>query len=292
MSNDKSGSRILVFGNEKGGAGKSTVAMHVAVHLLHQGKRVAFIDLDLRQRSLAKFFSNRAKWAAANEKVLPNAFEPFLADKPASLLTIPEAEAKAAFDRALDEAIEQADYVIIDTPGGDHVLSRRAHAVAHLIITPMNDSFIDFDLLGEVDPVTLDVKRPSIYAETVWNSRKQRAVWDGKTIDWIVLRNRLASNEARNRKRVDERVVALGKRVGFRMLAGLRDRVIYRELFPFGLTVADLSAEIRPVAMSLGHVSARQELRALMQSLGLEAGEAATPEAFEASDDDLETADI
>jgi len=264
-----SNARILVFGNEKGGAGKSTVAMHVAVHLLHLGQRVAFIDLDLRQRSLAKFFSNRAKWAAANDKRLPHAFEPFLHDKPARLLGLPQAEAVKAFDRALNEALDTADFILIDTPGGDHVLSRRAHAVAHLIITPMNDSFIDFDLLGEVDPVTLDVKRPSIYAETVWNSRKQRVVWDGKSIDWIVLRNRLATHEARNRRRVDERVEALGKRVGFTVLPGLRDRVIYRELFPFGLTVADLSPDIRPVSLSMNHVAARQELLALMQSLGL-----------------------
>lgn len=264
-----SAARILVFGNEKGGAGKSTVAMHAAVHLLHQDKRVAFIDLDLRQRSLARFFSNRRQWAAANDKALPHAFEPHLADKPAALLEAPEAKAKAAFDRALNEGIDHADYILIDTPGGDHVLSRRAHAAAHVIVTPMNDSFIDFDLLGEVDPVTLDVKRPSIYAETVWNSRKQRAAWDGKSIDWIVLRNRLAAHEARNRKRIDERVLALGKRVGFRVLAGLRDRVIYRELFPFGLTVGDLSAEVRPVSISLAHISARQELLALMKSLGL-----------------------
>lgn len=264
-----SNARILVFGNEKGGAGKSTVAMHVAVHLLQLGQRVAFIDLDLRQRSLAKFFSNRAKWAAANDKRLPHAFEPFLSDKPATLLDAPEGEARKAFDRALNEALDKADFILIDTPGGDHVLSRRAHAAAHLIITPMNDSFIDFDLLGEVDPVTLDVKRPSIYAETVWNSRKQRVVWDGKSIEWIVLRNRLATHEARNRRRVDERVAALGKRVGFTVLPGLRDRVIYRELFPFGLTVGDLSPDIRPVSLSLNHVAARQELLALMQSLGL-----------------------
>jgi len=275
--------RILVFGNEKGGAGKSTVAMHVGVHLLHQGHRVTFLDLDLRQRSLARFFSNRQKWAQANGKTLPLAHEPFLAEKPADLLNLPEAEAKAAFDRALEEALDTADFVVIDTPGGDHVLSRRAHAAAHVIVTPMNDSFIDFDLLGEVDPVTLDVKRPSIYAETVWNSRKIRAAWDGKSIRWIVLRNRLAQLEARNRRRVDERVMALGRRVGFEVLAGLRDRVIYRELFPFGLTVADLSEDINPVAMALSHVSARQELRALMASLGLEeagydAGAAAVPE--------------
>ncbi len=265
-----SAARILVFGNEKGGAGKSTVAMHTAVHLLHQNKRVAFIDLDLRQRSLARFFSNRAKWAAANDKRLPMASEPFLHDKPAKLLDVPDKTARAAFDRALDEAIETADVVIIDTPGGDHLLSRRAHAAAHLIITPMNDSFIDFDLLGEVDPVTLEVKRPSIYAETVFNSRKQRAVWDGRSIQWVVLRNRLAANEARNRRRVDERVQALGKRVGFEVMAGLRDRVIYRELFPFGLAVSDLSNDIRPVTMGLSHVAARSELLALMVALGLE----------------------
>jgi len=265
--------RILVFGNEKGGAGKSTVAMHTAVHLLHRGKRVAFLDLDLRQRSLARFFSNRIEWAAAHAAHLPHAFEPYLHDRPASLLEAPEADAKRAFDRALDEALDRADYILIDTPGGDHVLSRRAHAAAHLIVTPMNDSFIDFDLLGHVDPVTLEVKKPSIYAETVWNSRKQRAVWDGRSIDWIVLRNRLAATEARNRKRVDERVQTLGKRVGFSVLPGLRDRVIYRELFPFGLTVQDLSPEVKPVALSMSHVSARQELLALMQALGLDDGE-------------------
>jgi len=294
-----SNARILVFGNEKGGAGKSTVAMHVATALLHQGKRVAIIDLDLRQRSLSHFFENRKKWAAANEKILPHTVEPFLHKNPADLLKVPEAEAKAAFDRALSEAIDTADYVVIDTPGGDHILSRRAHAVGHVIITPMNDSFIDFDLLGQVDPVTLEVRRPSIYAETVWNSRKQRAQWDGKTIDWIVLRNRLATNEARNRKRVDERVRALGKRIGFRVAAGLRDRVIYRELFPFGLTVLDLSADIRPVPTSLAQVSARQELRAVMMELELDNDdivsaqitELGEQEPFEADEDDYEAVD-
>ena len=85
----------------------------------------------------------------------------------------------------------------------------------------------------------------------------------------MVLRNRLASAEARNRRRVDERLKALSRRVGFRVIAGLRDRVIYRELFPFGLTVADLRPNVRPVQVSLGHIAARQELRVLMVELGL-----------------------
>jgi len=124
-------------------------------------------------------------------------------------------------------------------------------------------------MLGVVDPVTLDLKRHSLYAETVWASRKQRATNDRKQIDWVVLRNRLAPTEARNRRRLDERVEALSRKVGFRVGPGLRDRVIYRELFPFGLTIADLSSSVRPVAVSLSHVAARQELRSLMHSLGL-----------------------
>jgi chromosome partitioning protein len=155
-----------------------------------------------------------------------------------------------------------------------------------VIVTPMNDSFVDFDMLGQIDPVTLDLKKPSLYSEAVWDARKNRAASSRQSIDWIVLRNRLASTEARNRKRVDERVEALSRRVGFRIGPGLRDRVIYRELFPFGLTVADLSPKLRPVPVSLTHLAARQELRALMQCLGLEALDPAVASPGRADDED------
>jgi chromosome partitioning protein len=161
------------------------------------------------------------------------------------------------------------DVIVIDTPGADTDLSRAAHQGADLIVTPMNDSFVDFDMLGVVDPVTLEIMRPSLYAETVWEARKRRAVAWGRPIDWVVLRNRLAPVEARNRRRVDERLATLSRRIGFRAIAGLRDRVIYRELFPFGLTVSDLSRTVRPVQVSLAHVAARQELRLLLHELGL-----------------------
>jgi len=117
--------------------------------------------------------------------------------------------------------------------------------------------------------VTLEVLRPSIYSETVWESRKIKMVEQRTSIDWMVLRNRLATTEARNRRRVEERMVALARRAGFRISPGLRDRVIYRELFPFGLTVADLSPGVRPIPVSLSHVAARQELRVLMEELAL-----------------------
>ena len=257
---------VIVVGNEKGGAGKSTIAIHTAAALLHADARVAVLDLDLRQQSTAHFFANRAAWLAANGVSAPMPMESRLGG---GLATLGEAEVLARFEDAFAQASQEAEFVIIDTPGSDTQISRTAHGLADVIVTPMNDSFVDFDMLGVVDPVTLELTRHSLYSETVWNSRKVRAARDRKVIDWVVLRNRLAPTEARNRKRLEERIETLSRKVGFRIGPGLRDRVIYRELFPFGLTVADLSPTIRPVAMSLQHVAARQELRALMTALGL-----------------------
>jgi chromosome partitioning protein len=262
---------VIVVGNEKGGAGKSTLAIHIVCGLLHAGRRVAIIDLDLRQRSMAKFFANRAAWMAGNDQVLPMPIEPDLGDGKA-LAKADEREQLTRFEAAMSQARAEADVILIDTPGGDTLLSRTAHGLADQIVTPMNDSFVDFDLLGQIDPVTLELLKPSIYSESVWEARKHRAITEGRqaTIDWIVVVNRMAVAAARNRQRLEERMEKLARRVGFRIGPGLRDRVIYRELFPFGLTVADLSNEVRPVAVSLAHVAARQEMRNLMLSLGLD----------------------
>jgi chromosome partitioning protein len=260
---------VIVVGNEKGGAGKSTIAIHTATALMHAGASVAILDLDLRQQSTSHFFANRKAWLAANGETAPMPVEhPLSANDPA-LAKASDDEALARFGEAFADVSQIADFVLIDTPGSDTAISRAAHGLADLIVTPMNDSFVDFDMLGVVDPVTLELKRHSLYSETVWESRKARAIKDRKQIDWVVLRNRLAPTEARNRKRLEERIETLSRKVGFRIGPGLRDRVIYRELFPFGLTVADLSPTIRPVVMSLQHVAARQELRALMTALGL-----------------------
>src|SRR3546814_12498496 len=70
-------------------------------------------------------------------------------------------------------------------------------------------------------------------------------------------RNRLAHREARNMRRVGAALGELAKRVGFRVIPGLSERVIYRELFPRGLTLLDLAAMGQT---SLSHVAARQEL--------------------------------
>jgi chromosome partitioning protein len=260
--------RILVVGNEKGGAGKSTLAIHVACALLHDGYTVAAIDLDLRQQTLARFLSSRAAWSSASGQALPMPVAGL--GLPNDLPTADESSVTVALEALIAEAAGSADFVVIDTPGADTLISRVAHAQAELIVTPMNDSFVDFDMLGHVDPVTLELLKPSLYAEVVWESRKRRMMATRKSIDWLLLRNRLSATEARNRRRLDERLQALSRRVGFRLGPGLRDRVIYRELFPFGLTVADLSATVRPIPIALNHVAARQELRFVMAAIGIE----------------------
>jgi chromosome partitioning protein len=266
---------VIVVGNEKGGAGKSTLAIHLMTALLHEAAPVAVIDLDLRQQSVGRFLQSRRAWGASKGVELPMPLEVTLGEAGPPPANVDDKAILAAFERAMAEARDQGGIIVIDTPGGDNALSRAAHGLADIIVTPMNDSFVDFDLLGQVDPVTLNVLRPSLYAETVWNSRKAKAVASGGSIDWIVMPNRLAPVRARNRQRLEERVQALAKRVGFRIGGGLRERVIYRELHPFGLTAADLSSTVRPVPISLSHIAARQELRMLVADLGLTSSPAA-----------------
>ena len=173
---------VIVIGNEKGGAGKSTIAIHLASALLHGGAKVSVIDLDLRQQSVGRFMANRRAWIAASNVVLPQPREHKLSEDGKALAKAPAAEQTERFDDAFGTACAEADFLLIDTPGGDTTLSRAAHGRADLIVTPMNDSFVDFDLLGHVDPVTLELTRPSIYAETVWESRKAKMQVERRSI--------------------------------------------------------------------------------------------------------------
>lgn len=164
---------VIVVGNEKGGAGKSTLAIHIATALLHAGRRVGVIDLDLRQRSMARFFANRQAWTAANGHALPCPFEADLGD--GRVLAKADGDTQISrFETVFGQTATEADVIIIDTPGGDTTISRVAHTRADLIVTPLNDSFVDFDMLGTIDPVTLEVLKPSLYSESVW--RRARAV--------------------------------------------------------------------------------------------------------------------
>jgi len=260
---------VLVVGNEKGGSGKSTTALHIAVLLMGEGARVATLDLDARQGTLSRYMENRAAYARRKgiELVLPvHAAVPLstLSDRAAM-----EADEKERFEAALEAVIASADFVVIDTPGSDTYLSRLAHTWADTLLTPLNDSFIDLDLLARVEPDLLKVVRPSIYAEQVWKQRQIRAIQGGRPVDWIVIRNRLSSLAARNKRDMGRVLEALSKRIGFRVASGLTERVIYKELFLNGLTLLDLKRGQGGVTLTMSHVAARQEVRDLVAALNL-----------------------
>ncbi len=246
---------FIVFANEKGGTGKSTTAVHTAVALSASGRKVAAIDLDTRQRTLGRYLDNRAATIRRSEIDLPiPTYETFDPAKDDNL------------NAQLDRLAEGADVVVVDTPGRDDPFARAAMLRADTLVTPINDSFVDLDLIGEVDAETYKIRRPSFYAELVWRSRTERAKTHGATVDWVLLRNRLQHVEAKNMRRVGEALADLSRRVGFRIIPGLGERVIYRELFPKGLTLLDLS---QLGSVGLSHIAARQELREMIAALGL-----------------------
>lgn len=249
------GAHHIVFANEKGGTGKSTTAVHVAVALAARGEKVACIDLDSRQRTLARYMENRRETMLRRDIILPTPIvETFVDDNLARL------------DQMVNRLAVDHDFLIFDTPGRDDKFARFVATRSHTLVTPINDSFVDFDLIGQVDPENYKVRKLSFYAELIWEARKARAKSDGISIDWVVLRNRLHNMEARNQRRMLKAVEELSKRAGFRTISGLNERVIYRELFPSGLTLIDKG---HLGSLATAHIVARQELRELVKSLNL-----------------------
>jgi chromosome partitioning protein len=102
----------------------------------------------------------------------------------------------------------------------------------------------------------------------VWNARQLRAQAGLKPIDWIVLRNRLGAQQMHNKKKVGAALEELSKRIGFRVSPGFSERVIFRELFPRGLTLLDLR-DTGVDQLNLSNIAARQEVRDLMKELKL-----------------------
>jgi chromosome partitioning protein len=261
---------VVVLGNEKGGSGKSTTSMHVAVALMKAGQRVATIDLDSRQKSFTHYIDHRRAWSrhAHIDLELPVHFVVGRGES----LRVDENEAAefASFEEAVTSIEHSHDFVVVDTPGTDTYLTRLAHSMADTLITPLNDSFLDFDVLGTVDPQTFTLTGTSYYSEMVREARRQRRLVDGRITDWVVVRNRLTMLGSRNKKLVGEGLSELGTQLGFRFVDGFAERVVYREFFPRGLTALDNLDEVtlgtRP---SMSHVTARQEVEALLAALRL-----------------------
>ena len=260
---------IIVVGNEKGGAGKSTVAMHVATALARLGHRVGMLDLDLRQKTTARYLANRKVSMDRHGYTLPSPVYGELPEVDKSKL----APGENPHDRRLSQAVAalegDSDFIVIDCPGSHTRLSQVAHTLADTLISPLNDSFVDFDLLAHIDGESGEILGPSVYSEMVWNARQLRAQAGLKPIDWVVVRNRLGAQRMVNKEKMGHALEDLAGRVGFRLAPGFNERVIFRELFPRGLTLLDLGDVGVKGQMNISNVAARQELRELIKALDL-----------------------
>ena len=259
---------IIVVGNEKGGAGKSTVSMHIATALARMNHRVGCIDLDLRQKTMGRYIHNRPTFMAREGLQLPS---PGYTELPEiDQAHVPEGENIS--DHRLSVAVanfeHDCDFILIDCPRSHTRLSQVAHSLADTLVTPLNDSFVDFDLLAHVDGSGEQITGPSVYSEMVWNARQLRARAGLKAIDWIVLRNRMGAQQMVNKEKMERVIKKLSERIGFRVAPGFNERVIFRELFPRGLTLLDLR-DIGVKGLNISNVAARNELRGLIAALDL-----------------------
>lgn len=259
---------IIVLGNEKGGTGKSTTAMHVTTALLRSGYPVGVIDLDLRQQSLLGYVKNRVAFIEREKIALPAPETYVLRPSDNDSLRDAQSAEEQLFADALNSLSATCKFIVIDCPGSHTRYSQMAHASADTLITPMNDSLIDLGLLARLDPEDGRILGPSIYAEMVWEARQLRASAGLIPVDWVVLRNRMATLDARNKRKVGGVLNDLSKRIGFRLVPGFSERVIFRELYLSGLTLLDLGDAGGP-RLSISNIAARQELRELMKTLKL-----------------------
>jgi chromosome partitioning protein len=265
----KNRAHIIVLGNEKGGSGKSTSAMHISIALLRLGYRVGTIDLDSHQGTFTRYFKNRWKFIEKHRHDIPSPDH----------ICIPHGNSNDRHERhkeeqefltlALADLERTKDFIIIDTPGRDCYLTRLAHAHADTLITPVNDSFIDLDLIAHIDPDTHLISAPSVYTKMVLEQRERQYKLFGRKFDWIVMRNRLSHINARNKNDIGNILFECSRNFNFRLAPGFGERVIFRELFLKGLTLLDLK-EDPDFTMTISHLSARQEVRHLIKELAPE----------------------
>src|SRR5690554_2114358 len=264
------GAHIIAVGNEKGGSGKSTTALHLAVYLLHQGHRVATVDVDSRQQTLTRYVRNRRATLETTGRTVPMPRHVHLPTAWGDSIRENQRTELDIFTKAMAELRDEVDYIVIDTPGFDGNLARLAHGVADTLITPINDSMIDLDVLARIDASTGEPIETSPYSRNVQRARAERLASTGNGTDWVLVRNRIANLGSRNASQVQSAIECVAGRLGCRVADGIAERVIFRSLFPVGMTVFDpLDADLLGGAPSMSHVNARQEYRSLVAALRL-----------------------
>jgi chromosome partitioning protein len=267
---DLRSAHVIVVANEKGGTGKSTLSIHLTVSLMKAGYRVASIDLDTRQRTLTRFFENRQSWAAGNGVAIELPFHHALDRGETPDAAENETREFSRFAEAVAQIEHDYEFVVIDTPASDSYLMRLAHSLADTLVTPVNDSYIDVDVLSRVHHDRSRRGAIAHYAGLVLEARRKRRQADAGLIDWVLVRNRIASLQSNNARQIATSLARLAPELLFRTSEGLHDRVIFRELFPIGLTALDgIEAASRNGVLTGSQLAARQEIATLVGSLNL-----------------------
>ena len=259
--------RVIVVGNEKGGSGKSTLSIHLAIAYLYSGYRVATIDLDGRQGTLTHYIENRVKYADEHGITLP---------QPEHLVVTPSqfsnrkssAEDEAQLDAEIRDLKREYDIIIIDTPGTFSHLSNAGHKNADILITPVNDSLVDIDVLANIDPNTREIIDESQYTRNIRDIEKRRLELGKSPLNWIVLRNRISHIDAKNKREVDQILHRLQEKIGFNYISGIGERVVYREMFLHGLTILDL-LKFHKTEISISHIAAKNELLTILNVINI-----------------------
>ena len=262
---------VIVVGNEKGGSGKSTVALHVAIGLMRLGYAVGTIDLDSHQGTLTSAMKNRWRTIAGSTQAqaleMPEHIHIDRAEDATDIFARRDQE-RWRLESAIDELATRNDFIVIDTPGSDRFLSIVGHSYADTLLTPMNDSFVDLDLIAKIDPQSMRPTKASIYTEMVWDLTRQRQKRDGRTINWFVMRNRLSAEETAHKQDISRLLDDLQRPLGFTVAPGFSEREVFRHLFLHGLTMLDLREDSRwaqRYTLNLANINARQEVRNLVR---------------------------